>query len=504
MALLLDQRIKFKQQLMDILIGIGTSILGKIGEYAVPLVGSQLGYCFYYKTNIENLKNEVQLFKSAKQRIQHKVNEATRNLEEIEADVQDWLCGVTETIEVETFIVGHEEQLANTRCYNRLCPNFLSRYQLRKKANRMTKRIVELKGGDRFDTVSYRLTRQSDFEDKGYKVFETRKKTLTSIIEALKDPEIRVIGVHGMAGVGKTMLAKDAARQARQFFHVVIMVPVSQNPNWKTVQQEIEENLGLKELEEKTGIIARADLLQRRLRQEKEVLLILDDLWQKIDLQSMGISFEDDQWNCTMMLISRFQEVLRNDMGIENNFSIEVLSDDEAKDLLNEIVGDLRGKPDFQTLATQIVKECAGLPLAIGTIPSALKNKGLYDWRNALTELKRSTFANIDGMEENVYKSIKFSYDFLRSEEAQSLFLLCSMREEDANIHLHLLLIQAIGWGLFQNVYTLEETIWRLHALVNKLKARYLLLEGDHYWSVKMHDVVRDVGISIASKERCM
>lgn len=40
--------------------------------------------------------------------------------------------------------------------------------------------------------------------------------------------------------------------------------------------------------------------------------------------------------------------------------------------------------------------------------------------------------------------------------------------------------------------------------MVNKLKARYLLLEGDNYFSVKMHDVVRDVGILIASKDKCM
>ncbi|XP_058071057.1 uncharacterized protein LOC131220104 [Magnolia sinica] len=55
-----------------------------------------------------------------------------------------------------------------------------------------------------------------------------------------------------------------------------------------------------------------------------------------------------------------------------------------------------------------------------------------------------------------------------------------------------------IGEGLFKDVNMLEEASCRVHMLFDKFKASCLLLEGDISNSVKLHDVVRDVALSIA------
>lgn len=161
-------------------------------------------------------------------------------------------------------------------------------------------------------------------------------------------------------------------------------------------------------------------------------------------------------------------------------------------------------EPDFKVLAPKIIEECSGLPIAITTVASALRNKSLAVWDDARTQLKRSIITDIQGMEASVYKSVKLSYDFLRS-ESQLLLLFCSLHVEDLSPHIDFLLKYAIGWSLFQDVYKLEETRDRVYTLTEELLARSLLLrDPNNHNCVRVHDIIRDCSLLIAANERKM
>lgn len=89
-------------------------------------------------------------------------------------------------------------------------------------------------------------------------------------------------------------------------------------------------------------------------------------------------------------------------MDVDRSFELGVLSDGEATSLFGQIVGSVAKEPDFQSLGVQIVKECAGLPLAISTVASALKKKASPIWKDALQALKASNPTNIKRMHERV------------------------------------------------------------------------------------------------------
>ncbi|KAL5579834.1 hypothetical protein UlMin_012276 [Ulmus minor] len=489
---------------MEFLVGVGASIIGKIGEYTIVWAGRHVGYLFHYNRNVDDCNTQIQQLHYAKERLQHSVDMARRNLEEIEADVEDWLRQSLEiTEEAEKFI--QKEDQANTRCRNWMFPNLVLRHQLSRKAKKMALKAAKMKNNAcTFDRVSYVLTVPCIPENKGYEDFETRKSTFTGIINALKDPNVSLIGITGMAGIGKTMLAKEVHKKAleEEVFKVVVMVTVSQTPDLEKIQEEIAKKLFLRI--EETSMSLRAEKLQRRLRQEKDILIILDDIWEKFDLQHVGISFTEDQRGCKIVMTSRFQDLLCDEMDVGENFHVGVLSDGEATDLFNNIIGDTMRNTDFQSLAASIVEECAGLPIAITTVASALKKKNLFAWKDALTQLQRSSPTHVTNMHKNVYNGIRLSYDFLQSDEAQSIFLLCCLHEEDANIGIKDLLRYGCGLGLFHHVYYLEEAKCRLYTLLIKLKARGLLLDGNDKWSVKIHDVTRDVGLIIASEDKHM
>ncbi|XP_062076327.1 uncharacterized protein LOC133781370 [Humulus lupulus] len=481
------------------------SVAAKIAEYTVAPVGRQLGYLFRYSANVYNLKIRMQDLKDTRERLQHRVDEARNNCEEIEADVQNWLNNVDEiSLEAETFLShGDHAKAECSSCGSVL--HLVMRHQFSRKAKKMSTEVCAV-DKKKFDgiQISYRLHRQESYSaiTKGYKTFDSRKGILASIMTAVGDANRSRIGLHGMAGIGKTMLANEIARQVvkDKLFSKVVIITISQTPNEEAIQQHIADMLELEFGKTDNTKGKRATLLKQRLKPENKILLILDDIWKELNLKEIGIHDE-----CQMLLTSRTRHVLRNSMGVaeSNVFFLQPLDPLEATSLFKKIIGEIVENADYKSLACQIVAECAGLPVSIATVAHALKcNMELFIWQDALHRLRSSGFMVIEGMDEKVYLSIRLSYDFLGiHEEAKSLLLLCALHKEDAEIEVEDLMRYSVGCRLLQGVNTVKEARNRVYSLVDKLKSHCLLLDGRSKSYVKMHDVIRDVCILIAKED---
>ena len=486
---------------MEILTETVKGIVERIVGYAIGAVGRQMNYLISYKKNVENLSNKVDDLKDARKRVEDKVQAARSNLEEIDAKVLRWLEHV-KTIANDAPKFLKEEGQAKLKCFN-----LKARYQIGRKAHKMGLAVKELEDTAlTFDPVGHRVRMRegTTISSKDYEDFESRKSTLNGIMRALKADNIRAIGVYGMGGVGKTMLVEKVATQAikDKIFVTVIKVVASQTPNLKKIQKDIANELGLSFQDEKSDS-QKARLLRERLKKEK-ILVIIDDIWNKLDLDVLGISFEGDHKGSKLLLTSRSLDVLVTDMDVQEKFEVGFLSDKEARSLFSKMVGDLAENMNLQSAMVDVVKECAGLPIAITTVAKALKSKKDPNvWKNAVRQLKRANPAQIKGMHEKVYSSIKLSYNFLTKEE-QSLFLFCSIFEEDEAIQIDLLWRYLVGLDFFEDVCEMEDVRNMVHTLVNSLKDSCLLLEGNGSGTFKMHDVIRDVAIYIADKEKKM
>ncbi|XP_052875924.1 uncharacterized protein LOC108465482 isoform X2 [Gossypium arboreum] len=390
-----------------------------------------------------------------------------------------------------------DEEKAKKKCFIGLCPNFWTRYKLSLKAEEDAKAVAELLEHGKFGRVSNRAAPQGNVVPpvKGYQEFESRTSILIGIMEALKDDSVSVIGVHGMGGIGKTTLVKEIAGKVEgKMFDSVVIATVTQAMDIEKIQNQIADFLGLKF--EEQSMVGKAFRLRERMK-EKRILVVLDDIWEKLDIEEVGIPLGDEHKGCKLLLTSRELNVLSNGMDAQKTFPIGFLNEKEAWGLFKKKAGDCVESCDLKPTAMEVAKKCAGLPIAIETVAGALRNKRLFEWKNALRELERPSSSKFTGIAA-VHSAIEWSFNYLESEEVKLTFLLCSVIGHNGFVED--LVRYTLGLGLFDGVYTMEEARNKVLTVVANLKASALLLDSYNDKRFDIHDVVWDAALAIASK----
>ena len=425
------------------------SVIVTIGGCFVDPIKKYCGY-LHYNSNIKDLIIKIQKLHDKRKGVQLEIAVAERKGRVMAPEVVRWIEKVRNILDeyvvetwieevrnipdqdvVETWIEKVRNILDEDVEVNKMSlGGWRPRYSLNRKAKKKTVEIdVLLSEANQFVTKMSYLPPlglgigSSSIEDT--MDFESRTKMRKEVLEALKADKINMIAICGMGGIGKTTMAKEVEKRAKddKLFDEVVIAVVSQTLDLKKIQGQIAEMLGLQFAEEYP--LVRAERLRKRLMDSKSVLVILDDVWDALDLKAVGIPHGGQHNRCKILLTSRSEDACTQ-MKSQKIFKIEVLSEEEAWNLFREMAGNCVDTTDnLRQTAEEVAKECGGLPVAIVTVGRALENKGNVEWNAALQQLKNSISKNIPGLHSKVYSSIEFSYKYLESDEAKSCFLLC-------------------------------------------------------------------------------
>ena len=246
----------------------------------------------------------------------------------------------------------------------------------------------------------------------------TAKRNLEKIWTCLEMGEIQSIGVWGMGGIGKTTVVThihNRLLEKEDTFGLVFWVTVSKESSIHKLQDAIAGKINL-DFSKKEDEMTRSALLFEELQKKKKFVLILDDVWEVYAPREVGIPIGVDGGK--LIITTRSKDVCLR-MGCKEIIKLEALSQEEASELFNKTLeryNVLNQKEE--EIAKNIIKECAGLPLAIVT--TARSMSVVYDiaeWRNALNELREHVKGHTIDMENDVFKILEFSYNRLNNEK---------------------------------------------------------------------------------------
>ncbi|GFZ06590.1 NB-ARC domain-containing disease resistance protein [Actinidia rufa] len=305
----------------------------------------------------------------------------------------------------------------------------------------------------------------------------TASRNLMRILIFLNDDGASTIGVWGMGGVGKTTLVKNLNNKletatSSQPFSIIIRVTVSKELDLERLQRQL---LGRLNLDVKEG----------------ESM--------EMDLDYFGVPQPGFHKGYKIILTSRSLDVCRQ-MKTDIEVKVDVLDEEESWQLFAQNARKVASLEHIKPIATEVCKECCGLPLALIIVGASMRGKIIEAlWKDALNALKRSV-PRIKGIEDKVYRTLKWSYDslFFQGKDIKSCFLYCSLYPEDCSINVKELVQCCIAEGLIEKLENYEGSMNMGIALVENLKDSCLLEDGTLENTVKMHDVVRDVAIWIA------
>ncbi|XP_027906872.1 disease resistance protein SUMM2-like [Vigna unguiculata] len=516
---------------MDTVLKIVDPVIEFVRDHGI----NQLTYIFCYTKYFEELNKRVKRLGEEKERLDRQRDEAKRKGDIVEDRVEEWFEEVGEfESRVEKYMnnAGHKK----TRGLYYLFPYY--RHKLGRQAKKMEPEALRLKDECPKDDEVSHAEKVTSFDltssYSGYIEFDSRKSIVDDIMTKLKDPNMKIIGLHGAQGMGKSTLIKKIANKAKDegLFDRVAEIDVTEYPNPLTIQADIAHVLGLPLAGESENV--RADYLRRWLKIENvSILIILDNLHERLDLNRLGIPVDDDYdlrkknelsisnqktasdkqgtsgdkqgtgakvlkktnflgdyKGCKVLLSSRDKNVFRDEVDVESNFCLKELDGNDALMLFEKVTG---GGNKMSMPKEEIQNYCTGLPMRIVTLAVAFKNWIESESKPTLDKFKKQGLVEWQKSSETPNKK---KYDLPKNKELKFIYLLCAQMG-----HLPLvndLVKYCFGLGIFEGVSSLSAAREKINESLQELKNLGLVSYENPNIHFHMSHMVRDDALSNA------
>ncbi|KAJ4725309.1 Disease resistance protein [Melia azedarach] len=282
-----------------------------------------------------------------------------------------------------------------------------------------------------------------------------RDEDISKILEmVLRDEadgaKFRAIPIVGMAGVGKTTLARQVYNDdAVKDFSIRIWVCVYYDFDILRISKAILESVtfsccNLRDL----------NPVQVKLREAvagKKFLLVLDDVW-KMNYGSWEVlksPFIAAAPGSKIILTTRSMEVASTVAGPTKSYELKLLSDDDCWSVFVKHAfqrGDVGAFQNSELIRKKVVEKCRGLPLVASSLGGLLHSKHRYDeWEDILN----GSIWNLSDDDCDIFPTLKLSYHDLPS-HLKRCFVYCALFPKDYEFEEKELVLLWMAEGLIQ------------------------------------------------------
>ncbi|KAG4920746.1 hypothetical protein JHK82_049690 [Glycine max] len=315
-----------------------------------------------------------------------------------------------------------------------------------------------------------------------------------------------VISVVGIAGVGKTTLAKQVYDQVRNNFECHALITVSQSYSSEGLLRRLLDELPKVKKEDPSKDVSNMESLieevRNRLRNKRYVVLF-DDVWNETFWDHIESAVIDNKNGSRILITTRDEKVAgycRKSSFVEVHKLEKPLTEEESLKLFCKKAFQYSSNgncpEELKDISLQIVRKCKGLPLAIVVIGGLLsqKDENAPEWgqfsRDLSLDLERNSELN------SITKILGLSYDDLPI-NLRSCLLYFGMYPEDYEVKSDRLIRQWIAEGFVRHETgkSLEEVGQQyLSGLVRRslVQVSSLRIDGK-VKRCRVHDLIHDM-----------
>ncbi|XP_048620716.1 disease resistance protein TAO1-like [Brassica napus] len=240
------------------------------------------------------------------------------------------------------------------------------------------------------------------------------------LLLSLGSKEVRMVGIWGPSGIGKSTIARVLFNQhSHQFQFSVFMENIKRlwpRPYYDeySVKLQLQEEFLSRVINQKDIKIQQLGVVEDRLK-DKRVLAILDDVDHLLQIEAIAKEarwFGPGSW----IIITTQDKRLLYAHGINQIYEVELPPDEEALEIFCMNAFCQKSPPDgFKELAWEVTRLAGKLPLGLRVMGSHFKGRPKHEWEEGLPRLR----TRLNGEIEN---TLKFSYDALCDDD-QAIFL---------------------------------------------------------------------------------
>ncbi|XP_042963714.1 disease resistance protein RUN1-like [Carya illinoinensis] len=308
---------------------------------------------------------------------------------------------------------------------------------------------------------------------------ESRIRDIHQHLSIERNDIIRVLGIFGTGGIGKTTIANDIYNQiSSQFEGSCFLRNIRETskqvggliqPQNTLLSEILGTKLDINDVDRGVSVI------WHRL-QSKRILLILDDVDEMVQLEKLA---GDRAWfgsGSRVIITTRDQHIL-DKSKVDSKYEVMTLEDNEALQLFSLYAFDEKEPlKDYIELSKQVTKHAQGLPLALIVLGSDLKGRNIDQWKSALDKYRKNPHRKIQSV-------LQISYDSLEVSE-KDMFLDIAFFFKEEPLAKIMEIFDSYGF-------------YPAHG-IQRLMEKCLITvgwSGDEY--VWMHDLLQDMGREI-------
>ncbi|KAJ9675805.1 hypothetical protein PVL29_024648 [Vitis rotundifolia] len=244
----------------------------------------------------------------------------------------------------------------------------------------------------------------------------------------LSSNEVRMIGIYGLGGIGKTTVAKVVYNRIAPRFMITSFIANVREDSKSRGLLHLQKQLLREILPSRKNFISNVDegihMIQDRLC-FKKVLLILDDVDTLDQLEALA---GDRNWfgPGSRIIVTTRDRHLLDVHKMDAFYQVKKLDHKEAIELFSRHAFEQKHpKEDYETLSNSMVRCVDGLPLGLKVLGRFLFGKTILEWKSELQKLKQEPNQEIQSV-------LKRSYDELdRTKKEIFLDIACFFNGED-------------------------------------------------------------------------